>query len=104
MKTTMTTIKKIMKAIELNSMGYNVRLEQADEYIIRYEDINNVTCSIYFTSDDSEMIIGYLLSDGSYKWFSTYLMESFDDNSMLLFSLGIKLDNLRKYIEEYVLV
>lgn len=85
MKATMTTIKKIMKALELNSLGYNVRLEKADVYIIRYEDINNVTCSIYFTSDDREMVIGYLLSDGTYKWFSTFLMLSFDDNSMLLF-------------------
>jgi hypothetical protein len=103
MKFTKNTIAKLVKCLENNSgfTAYDVRIENSDEPIIRYEDGNNVTHSIYFTDD--ECITGYLI-DGAYKWHSTRKLSAYDDTSMFLFDIGITLKDQYRYVEKYVLV
>ena len=50
MKITATFIKQLAKAIENSCFitAYDVRIEDSDEWIIRYENGNNCTISIYF--------------------------------------------------------
>lgn len=50
MKITATFIKQLAKAIENSCFitAYDVRIEDSDEWIIRYENGNNCTISLYF--------------------------------------------------------
>lgn len=75
--------------------------EESTEMIIRFKDGNNFTISIYFT--DSEMILGYLLEDGTYKWYCTSKLEQFKSFSDLMFRLGLKLYQIENHIENYVI-
>lgn len=103
MKVTKNTIAKLIKCLENNSglSTYDVRIEDSDELIIRYEDGNNVTHSIYFTDD--ECITGYLI-DGIYKWHSTRKLSAYDDTAAFMFDIGIALRKQYEYVEENVLV
>lgn len=102
MKVTKNTIEKLVKCLKNNSglSTYNVRIEDADERIIRYEDINDITHSIYLT--DNECITGYLI-DGKYKWHSTCKLSAYDDTSIFLFDIGIALKEQYRYVEKYVI-
>lgn len=102
MRVTKNTIAKLVKCLKNNSglSAYDVRIEDSDEPIIRYEDGNDVTHSVYFTKD--ECITGYVI-DGKYKWHSTRKMSSYADTSMFLFDIAITLKDQYKYVEEYVL-
>lgn len=102
MKFTKNVITKLIKCLENNSglPTYDVRIEDADEPIIRYEDGNNVTHSIYFTDD--ECITGYLI-DGTYKWHSTRKLSAYDDTSMFLFDIALTLKAQYEYVEKYVI-
>lgn len=103
MKVTKNFITKLVKCLENSSQltTYNVRIENSEEIIIRYEDINNVTHSIYFTDD--ECITGYIIND-VYKWFSTKKLSAYDDTSMFLFDIAITLKNQWCFVADYVLV
>lgn len=101
MKVTKNTIAKLVKCLENNSglSAYDVRVEDA---IVRYEDGNNVTHSIYFTEE--ECFTGYILEDGTYKWHSTRKLSVYDDTAAFLFDIALTLKAQHEYVEEYVLV
>lgn len=102
MNITKNTISKLVKCLENNSglSTYAVRVENSDEFIIRYEDVNDVTHSIYFT--DEECITGYLI-DGVYKWHSTHKLLAYNDLSLFLFDIALTLKSQYEYVEKYVL-
>ena len=104
MKVTKNTIAKLVKCLENNSglSAYDVRVEDADEWIVRYEDGNNVTHSIYFTEE--ECITGYILEDGTYKWHSTRKLSAYGDTAAFLFDIALTLRAQYEYVERYVLV
>lgn len=105
MKVTKNTITKLVKCLENNSglSTYDVRVGNAsDEWIVRYEDGNNVTHSIYFTEE--ECITGYILEDGTYKWHSTRKLSAYGDTAAFLFDIALTLKAQYEYVEKYVLV
>lgn len=104
MKITKNFIAKLVKCLENNSglSVYDVRVEDADEWIVRYEDANNVTHSIHFTEE--ECITGYILEDGTYKWHSTRKLSAYGDTAAFLFDIALTLRAQYEYVEEYVLV
>lgn len=100
MKVNINTLKRcIMNSSEL---GYP-RIEEHnenDETILRFKDTNGYTLSIYNYKD--ELIIGYLLKDETYKWWSTINLTKINSNADLMFMLAIKLVRLSDYIEKEI--
>lgn len=107
MKATMNVMKRLAKNIENTSCmcAQNVRIHTegcgAVESILRFEDGNNYTISCYLMGDEFQ--IGYLLEDGTYKWYGTYKLAQFRDVSEFMFLIGIKLKEVEEYIEKYVI-
>lgn len=102
MKVTKNVIANLVKCLKYNSglSTFNVRVEEDSEIIIRYEDLNLVTHSIYFTSE--ECITGYIIND-NYKWFSSKKLSAYSNISMFLFDIALSLRAQYEFVERYVL-
>lgn len=107
MKATLNVMKKLAKNIENTSAlcASNVRIHTegcgAVESILRFEDGNYFTISCYLMEDVFQ--IGYLLEDGTYKWYGTLKLNAFKDISEFMFLIGMKLKEVENYIEQYVI-
>ncbi len=103
MKATLNVMKRLAKNIENTSCLYasNVSIHTEGcgtvESILRFEDGNNFTISCYLMEDEFQ--IGYLLEDGTYKWYSTAKLNAFKDISEFMFFVGMKLKEVENYIE-----
>ena len=98
-------VKSIIKNIENTSMlcASNARyFEEGNDFIIRFEDGNNFTISLYITEFETQY--GYILEDGTYKWYGTAKNEAFKNFSDFMFFIGCKLYEIRNHIENYVCV
>lgn len=96
---TMTVNEKFISrliSILKNASGlsaHNVRkMEDAgeSEYIIRYEDGNNITISIYF-SDKRYCSVGYFNAEKRYRNFCTWARIDRVDEAQFLFDIAVKL-------------
>lgn len=104
MKMTVNTIKNIKSAIENSSeLGYpTVKLyDECGEFILRFEDTNNVTHSIYIT--DNLITLGYITDDGVYHWRSERKIAAFKNAFEMAFNLAISIKEQYRYVEEYVI-
>ena len=107
MKATINIMKRLAKNIENTSAlcASNVRIHTEGcgvvESILRFEEGNNFTISCYLIEDEFQ--IGYLLEDGTYKWYGTYKLNAFKDISEFMFLIGMKLKEVENYIEQYVI-
>ena len=101
MKVNINTLKRCIA--NTSELGYPCveEFEEGSEKILRFKDTNNYTLSIYNCNE--ELIIGYLLNDGTYKWWSTINLNKIKSNSDLMFMLAIKLVRLSDYIEKEVI-
>lgn len=101
---TKTLMQALVRNIENTSMlcGSDVELhEEGAEYILRYKNGNNFTISLYIT--ETETIYGYLLEDGTYKWYGTAKNEAFKRTTDFMFFIGCKLYEINNYIDNYVI-
>lgn len=104
MTITKNNVKQVVRSIETTTMlcGHDAKYyEEGNEYVIRYEDGNNFTISIYIT--EFETIFGYLLEDGTYKWYATSKNSQFKKFADYMFFIGCKLMDIKYYIENYVI-
>ena len=67
-----------------------------DEYIVRYEDGNGITISIYFTDKDC-CNVGYLDADARYRSFSSWARIDRANEAKFLFDLAILLHRCSEY-------
>ena len=92
MKITATFIKSLMKTLENLSIStcYNVRLEfdTEDEKIIRFEDVDDTTFSLYFYrflgTDEYAMQISWLDLDRISHWAATYKLDAYTKDTFLM--------------------
>jgi len=104
MKMTLATMKKLVKNIENVTAlcASEVELhEENSEYILRFCDGNNFTISCYVFENIFQ--IGYLLEDGTYKWYGDSKLTQFDSVADFMFFIGIKLKEVENYVENYVI-
>ena len=95
MKVNNKLISKLINALENTSelSTSNVRrLEDTGEgeYIIRFEDGNNITISIYF-SDKRYCSVGYFNAETRYRNFCTWARIDRVDEAQFLFDIAVKL-------------
>lgn len=67
-----------------------------DEYIVRYEDGNNITISIYFTDKDC-CSVGYLDAEAKYRNFVTWARIDKVSEAQFLFDLAVQLHRCSDY-------
>ena len=107
MKITATFIKSLMKTLENLSIStcYNVRLEYDDENekIIRFEDVDNTTFSLYFYNldNDCEMQITWFDLDKKGHWAGTYKLDAYTKDTFLM-TLAIDIVQKRAAAVEYI--
>lgn len=107
MKATLNVMKRLAKNIEnttcLCASNVKVHAEGCGtvESVLRFEDSNGYTISCY--AMETEMNIGYILEDGTYKWYATLKLNAFKDVSEFMFLVGIKLKEVENYIEQEVI-
>ena len=110
MKITATFIKSLMKTLESLSIStcYNVRLEFDTEYekIIRFEDVDNTTFSLYFYNiigtDEYGMQITWLDLDKKSHWAATYNNLDAYTKDTFLMTLAIDIVQKRAIASEYI--
>ena len=95
MKVNNKLISKLISVLENTSelSAHNVRrLEDTGEgeYIIRYEDGNNITTSIYF-SGECYCSVGFIDHDGKYRNFSTWARIDRTTTSQFFFDMAVTL-------------
>ena len=92
-------VETLNNAYELRTCG-TAKMIDGDEYVIRYEDLNGYTNSIYFSSLDEECQIGYLDYDGKYHWFATMRNISTRTETVFMIDIAICLYRMENHIEE----
>lgn len=104
MTITKVFINRLVEALnsssELRTHGTAKIVEDDDEYIIRYKDLNDYTNSIYFALGDDECHVGYLDHDGKYHWFATMRDLSTRNESTFMLDMAICLHRMGNYIIE----
>lgn len=104
MNVTKTLMQAIVRNIENTTMlcARDVELhEEYNEYILRFKNGNNYTISIYITEHETQY--GYILEDGTYKWYGTAKNGAFKRTTDFMFFLGCKLYEINNYIDNYVI-
>lgn len=96
MKITKSFIKHIVKAIEnaAHLHAYDVRIEEADEWIIRYENLNDCTISLYFYYSYAE--------DEHWGYQIGYYTDNVNTNEDAKFNVHAWCDNLNTITNETI--
>lgn len=104
MNVTKTLMQAIVRNIENTTMlcASDVELhEECNEYDIRFKNGNNFTISIYITENITQY--GYILEDGTYKWYGSSNNYAFKRTTDFMFFIGCKLYEINNYIDNYVI-
>ena len=106
MKVTLNVLERLAKYIGNVFCNYTSKVRiyiedcSVDEYILKYEDDNNITIRI--TIRENEFLMEYMLEDGTYKLCNAFSIDVIEEIYEFMFIVGIKIKAAEDYIKQQI--